>query len=156
MKCPFCSSKDTQVIDTRLNDDGAVVKRRRRCPVCERRFNTFEGVELNLPLIVKTNGNREEFSPKKVRASLLKALHKRPVTVQQIDELIEKITQEVLYVNQKEIDSKTIGDMIMEQLRQLDTVAFIRFASVYRSFQDITDFTKIIQQVDDKKQIIGG
>jgi|MGYP003396838397 transcriptional repressor NrdR len=148
MKCPFCNSKETQVIDTRLNDDGAVVKRRRRCLLCERRFNTFESIELILPLVVKSNGGREEFSAFKIRSSLLKALHKRPVSIEQVDEVIEKIRQEVLFSNHKEIETKFIGDLIMDNLGKLDKVAYIRFASVYRSFQDITDFNEIIQQVE--------
>ncbi len=150
MKCPFCKFKDTQVIDSRLSGEDNVVKRRRKCANCERRFNTFESMELSLPLIVKSNGGREEFSDTKIKASLLKALHKRPISVEQIESVLESIKQEVLLLNTKEVNSRVIGDLIMNHLKNLDNVAFIRFASVYRSFQDITDFNELIQQVINK------
>lgn len=150
MRCPFCKCKDTQVVDSRLNSEGSIVKRRRKCSECESRFNTFESIELIMPLIIKSSGGREEFNDGKIKASLLKALHKRPVGVEQIDEVIENIKQEILLLNKKEIDSKMIGDLIMNHLKNLDNVAFIRFASVYRSFQDIKDFNEIIRQVINK------
>lgn len=150
MKCPFCNYDDTQVIDTRLSEDKMMVKRRRKCTSCDRRFNTFEKIELQLPTVVKTNGSRQEYDESRIRISFMKALHKRPVETNLVDEAIERIRQQVLMHAEREIMSRVIGDMVMEQLSKLDKVAYIRFASIYRSFQDVTDFTNIIQQVDIK------
>lgn len=150
MKCPFCNNEDTQVIDTRLGDDRAMIKRRRKCLACDRRFNTFEKVELQLPAIVKSNGLRQEYDEQKVRNSFMKALHKRPVAMSLIDEVIETVRQNVLMHGEREINSRIIGDLVMAQLAILDTVAYIRFASVYLSFQDMADFTNMIKQVDVK------
>ena len=149
MKCPFCNNDDTQVIDTRLSDDKMIVKRRRRCLNCERRFNTFEKIELQLPAIVKSDGSRQEYAENKIRLSFLNALHKRPVPTSRVDEAIETVRQQILMQGEREIASRVIGDWVMAQLARLDKVAYIRFASIYRSFQDVTDFTNIIQQVDD-------
>ncbi len=150
MKCPFCNYTDTQVVDTRLSEDKMMVKRRRRCTSCERRFNTFEKIELNVPVVVKSNGSRQEYVENKVRLSFLKALHKRPVPALKVDEAIELVRQQILLYGEREIESRIIGDLVMQQLAKLDKVAYIRFASVYRSFQDVTDFTNMIQQVDNK------
>ena len=150
MKCPFCNCDDTQVIDTRLSEDKMSVKRRRRCVSCDRRFNTYENIELQLPVIVKSDGSRQEFNIEKIRSSFMKALHKRPVATQAVDSAIETIRQQVLMYGDREIASRGIGDWVMSQLAKLDKVAYIRFASIYRSFQDVTDFTDIIRQVDDK------
>lgn len=150
MKCPFCNCEDTQVIDTRLSEDKMSVKRRRRCISCDRRFNTFEKIELQLPVIVKSDGSRQEYDEDKIRASFMKALHKRPVATSAVDTAIEAIRQQVLMHGDREITSRVIGDWVMSQLAKLDTVAYIRFASIYRSFQDVTDFTDIIKQVDEK------
>lgn len=150
MKCPFCNYDDTQVIDTRLSEDKMMVKRRRKCTSCDRRFNTFEKIELQLPTVVKTDGSRQEYDESRIRISFMKALHKRPVATNLVDEAIERVRQQVLMHAEREIMSLTIGDMVMEQLSKLDKVAYIRFASIYRSFQDVTDFTNIIQQVDIK------
>lgn len=150
MKCPFCNNDDTQVIDTRLSDDKITIKRRRRCLSCDRRFNTFEKIELQLPAVVKSDGSREEYDEHKIRSSFMKALHKRPVAMKSVDNAIDAIRQDVLMHGEREISSRIIGDLVMEQLSKLDKVAYIRFASIYRSFQDITDFTNIIQQVDIK------
>ena len=150
MKCPFCNNDDTQVIDTRLGEDKLIIKRRRRCLNCDRRFNTYEKIELQLPAIVKSDGSRQDYDETKVRLSFMKALHKRPVATRLVDAAIETIRQQILMHSEREIDSRVIGDWVMEQLASLDKVAYIRFASIYRSFQDVTDFTNIIQQVDDK------
>lgn len=150
MKCPFCNCDDTQVIDTRLSDDKMMVKRRRRCTGCERRFNTFEKIDLQLPSVVKSDGVRQDYDESKIRISFMKALHKRPVAASIVDEAIERVRQQVLMSGEREVSSRAIGDMVMEQLSGLDKVAYIRFASIYRSFQDVTDFTNIIQQVDVK------
>jgi len=149
MKCPFCNYDDTQVIDTRLSDDKMIVKRRRKCMHCDRRFNTFEKIELQLPAVVKTNGSRQEYDESKIRVSFMKALHKRPVAMGLVDTAIETIRQKILMHHEREIDSRVIGDLVMEQLSKLDKVAYIRFASIYRSFKDVVVFTDIIKQVDD-------
>jgi transcriptional repressor NrdR len=147
MKCLFCNSEDTQVIDTRLSDDRIIIKRRRRCASCDKRFNTLEKVDLQMPSVIKSNGTRQEYEEEKIRSSMLLALHKRPVSVILIDSAIDTIRQKVLSLGEREIQSRLIGDMVMEQLSKLDKVAYIRFASVYRSFKDITDFSDIIEQV---------
>ncbi|MEN9946757.1 MAG: hypothetical protein RLZZ293_1143 [Pseudomonadota bacterium] len=148
MKCPFCNYDDTQVIDSRLSEDRLQVKRRRKCQHCDRRFNTLEKMELQFPVVIKSQGVRQEYDESKIRASFIKALHKRPVATLLVDEAIERIRQLILMHNQREISSRVIGDLVMHQLAYLDKVAYIRFASIYRSFQDVTDFTDIIQQVD--------
>ncbi|RTK99245.1 MAG: transcriptional repressor NrdR [Proteobacteria bacterium] len=150
MKCPFCNHADTQVIDTRLSDEMLTIKRRRRCLACDRRFNTFEKIELQLPAVVKSDGSREEYDETKIRSSMMKALHKRQVAMKEVDAAIAAIRQDVLMYNDREINSRVIGDLVMTQLARLDKVAYIRFASVYRSFNDVTDFTNIIKQVDTK------
>ncbi len=148
MKCFYCNFEDTQVIDTRLSDDRMVVKRRRRCTNCDKRFNTLEKVDLQMPAVVKSNGMREEYLEYKVRDSIMLALHKRPVSLILVDEAIDSIRQKVLAIGDREIQSRLIGDMVMAQLAKLDQIAYIRFASVYRSFKDITDFSDIIEQVN--------
>lgn len=148
MKCPFCNSDDTQVIDTRLSEDKMVVKRRRKCSVCEKRFTTFEKIELLFPVVVKSNGTRQEYEEAKIRLSFMKALHKRPVATHLVDDAIEAVRQQILMYGEREIFSRVIGDLVMEQLAKLDKVAYIRFASIYRSFTDVTDFTDLIEQVN--------
>lgn len=147
MKCLFCNYEETQVIDTRLSDDKLTVKRRRRCLQCDKRFNTLEKIELQMPMIVKSNGTREDYDEHKIRISFAKALHKRPVSSILIDNAIDSIRQKVLNLGEREVESRLIGDIVMKELSKLDKVAYIRFASIYRSFQDVTDFTDIIKQV---------
>jgi len=147
MKCLFCNFEDTQVIDTRLSDDRLTIKRRRRCTNCDKRFNTLEKIDLQMPAIVKSNGTRQDYDETKIRNSFVKALHKRPVSLLLIDEAIDHIRQTVLNLGEREIDSRLIGDMVISELSKLDKVAYIRFASIYRSFQDVTDFSNIIKQV---------
>lgn len=146
MKCPFCNHLDTQVIDTRLTEDQLTIKRRRKCLECDRRFNTFEKIELQLPLVVKSDKTRQEYDEQKIRNSFMKALHKRSVPIDAIDDAIESVRQNVLMYGEREINSRQIGDLVLEQLAKLDTVAYIRFASIYRSFNDVADFTNMIQQ----------
>lgn len=146
MKCPFCNYSDTQVIDTRLTDDHLTIKRRRKCLECDRRFNTFEKIELQLPVVVKSGGTRQEYDEQKIRNSFMKALHKRSVPIDAIDNAIESVRQNVLMYGDREINSRQIGDLVLAQLAKLDTVAYIRFASIYRSFNDVADFTNMIQQ----------
>jgi transcriptional repressor NrdR len=147
MKCPFCKSDDTQVIDSRVSDDGESIRRRRRCTGCNKRFTTYETVELHMPQVVKQDGSRTEFDLDKLRTSFMRALHKRPVPTQMVDESIATITQEVLSLGEREIMSRRIGEMVMRELRRLDQVAYIRFASVYKSFEGIDDFQDAIKEV---------
>ena len=147
MKCPFCNSADTQVIDSRVSDDGASIRRRRKCATCNKRFTTYETVELRMPRVVKQDGSRAEFDLDKLRTGFMRALHKRPVPTQQVDEAIATITQDVLSLGLREIESRRIGEMVMRELHKLDQVAYIRFASVYRSFQGVDDFRDAIKEV---------
>ncbi|MBS1156618.1 MAG: transcriptional regulator NrdR [Proteobacteria bacterium] len=146
MKCPFCGSLDTQVVDSRVSDEGDVIRRRRRCTACEKRFTTFETAEVRMPQIVKQNGQRVEFDREKVRVSFQRALHKRPVPTQLVDEAIDRIVHKVLASGEREIPSRQIGELVMKELAKLDKVAYVRFASVYRSFQDLDDFRDAIQE----------
>ena len=147
MKCPFCNSLDTQVIDSRDSDDGDSIRRRRKCAACNKRFTTYETVELRMPQVVKQDGSRAEFDLDKLRTGFLRALHKRPVPTQLVDEAIATVTQDVLALGEREIRSRRIGEMVMRELRKLDQVAYIRFASVYRSFEGVDDFQDAIKEV---------
>jgi transcriptional repressor NrdR len=147
MKCPFCKSDDTQVIDSRVSDDGDSIRRRRRCTSCNKRFTTYETVELRMPQVVKQDGTRTEFDLDKLRTGFMRALHKRPVPTPAVDEAIATITQNVLALGVREIESRQIGEMVMRELHRLDEVAYIRFASVYKSFQGVDDFTHAIKEV---------
>ncbi|WP_035384887.1 transcriptional regulator NrdR [Ferriphaselus sp. R-1] len=147
MKCPFCKHPDTQVIDSRENDEGDSIRRRRRCLSCDKRFTTYETVELRMPQVVKQNGNRAEFDPEKLRKSFRLALHKRPVPTEQVEAAIDQVTQQVFALGEREVDSSEIGAMVMEALRKLDKVAFIRFASVYEGFEDVGDFADVIKEL---------
>jgi transcriptional repressor NrdR len=147
MKCPFCQSDETQVIDSRDSDDGDSIRRRRKCVACQKRFTTYETVELRMPQVVKQDGSRAEFDLEKLRTGFMRALHKRPVPTQLVDEAVATITQDVLALGVREIDSRRIGEMVMRELHKLDEVAYIRFASVYRSFQGVDDFRDVIREV---------
>ena len=147
MKCPFCKSDDTQVIDSRVSDDGESIRRRRRCVSCHKRFTTYETVELRMPQVVKQDGTRTEFDLNKLRTGFMRALHKRPVPTQAVDDAIATITQNVLALGEREIQSRRLGEMVMRQLHRLDQVAYIRFASVYKSFQGVDDFQHAIKEV---------
>jgi transcriptional repressor NrdR len=148
VKCPFCGTDDTQVVDSRVNDEGNSIRRRRRCSECDKRFTTYESVELTLPQVVKQNGKREDFSRNKLHQSLSRALHKRPVPVEYIDQAIERIIQKVLAYGEKEITARELGENVMHELKKMDKVAYIRFASVYRSFSDVEDFHDVIRDLD--------
>ncbi len=148
MKCPFCGTDDTQVVDSRVNDEGNSIRRRRRCSECDKRFTTYESVELTFPQIVKQNGKREDFSRNKLHQSFSRALHKRPVPVEYIDQAIERIIQKVLAYGEKEITARELGENVMHELKKMDKVAYIRFASVYRSFSDVEDFHDVIRDLD--------
>ncbi len=148
MKCPFCGSAETQVIDSRVSEPGDSIRRRRRCTACQKRFTTYETVELRLPQIVKTNGSREDFEVARIRVGFQRALHKRPVPTEFVDAAIDRIMQRVLSLGEREIPSRQIGEMVMQELYKLDKVAYIRFASVYRSFQDVSDFRDALKEVE--------
>lgn len=148
MKCPFCGDTDTQVIETRLSEDGACIRRRRRCQKCEKRFTTFETADIRMPQVVKANGIREEFSEAKLREGFSRALHKRPVPAGLMEEAVAQICQKLLSLGEREIPSRALGEMVMNALKKLDKVAYIRFASVYRSFQDVDDFRDVIRDLD--------
>ena len=147
MHCPFCKAEDTQVIDSRVNDAGDSIRRRRRCPACSKRFTTYETVELRLPQVVKQDGSRIEFDLEKLRTGIMRALHKRPVPTPLVDDAIATIAQQVLALGEREIAARRIGEMVMKELYRLDKVAYIRFASVYKSFQDVDDFQDAIKEV---------
>ena len=148
MKCPFCSEEDTQVIDSRVNEQGNSTRRRRRCTNCEKRFTTYEHIELSLPQVVKQDGKREEFNRDKLLHSLTRALHKRPVPVEFIDQAVESIVTKILANGDREVYSRDLGEIVMHELKKLDKVAYIRFASVYRSFSDVEDFNNAIKDLD--------
>jgi transcriptional repressor NrdR len=147
MKCPFCGGADTQVVDSRESEEGESIRRRRRCLSCDKRFTTYETAELRMPAVVKQNANREEFDQDKLRTGFVRALHKRPVPTEFVDEAIERITQKLLSLGEREIESRLIGELVMKELYKLDKVAYIRFASVYKSFEDVEDFRDVIEQV---------
>jgi transcriptional repressor NrdR len=147
MNCPFCKSVDTQVIDSRVSEDGESIRRRRKCAVCNKRFTTYETVELRMPQVVKQDGSRAEFDLDKLRTGFMRALHKRPVATQLVDEAIATVAQDVLALGEREIESRRIGEMVMRELHKLDEVAYIRFASVYRSFEGVDDFQDAIKEV---------
>ncbi len=148
MKCPFCGSLDTQVIDSRVNEAGDAIRRRRRCADCDKRFTTWETAELRPPQIVKTNGTRQDFSETKLREGFRRALHKRPVPTELVDAAVGRIRQRLLTLGEREIPAREVGELVMNELKKLDKIAYIRFASVYRSFQDVEDFRDVIRDID--------
>lgn len=147
MKCPFCSSFDTQVIDSRVSEEGDTIRRRRRCTACDRRFTTYERAELVMPAVVKRNGTRTEFDINKLRASLNLALRKRPVSTEDVDAAVARIEENLLVSGLREVESGHVGELVMNELRKLDQVAYVRFASVYKSFEDIGEFVKAIDEI---------
>ncbi len=147
MKCPFCKGDNTQVVDTRESEEGDSIRRRRRCQSCDKRFTTYETVELRMPQVVKQNGMRSEFDAAKLRTSFSRALHKRPVPTELVDAAIDHVTQKIFALGEREVGSRQIGEMVMKELLKLDKVAYIRFASVYKSFQDVGDFTEAVEAV---------
>lgn len=147
MKCPYCKADDTAVVDSRLSEDGASVRRRRECGKCAKRFTTYERVELSMPVVVKANGHRVPFDRERIRTGFMRALHKRPVPTQYVDDAIDRIEQRVMAIGEKEISSRVIGEMVMRELKKMDDVAYIRFASVYEDFQRVDDFREKIREV---------
>jgi transcriptional repressor NrdR len=145
--CPFCDHSDTQVVETRESDEGGVIRRRRRCLKCEKRFTTYERVEIALPTVLKKDGTRVEFEIDKLRASMLLALRKRPFSLEQVDAAIERIQRKLLASGLREMPSARIGEFVMRELKRIDKVAYVRFASVYRSFEDVDEFRQLIQDI---------
>jgi transcriptional repressor NrdR len=153
MYCPFCSATDTKVIDSRLVSDGHQIRRRRECVACSERFTTFESAELVMPRIVKRDGSREPFHEDKMRNGFLRALEKRPVSVEQVELAVNKVKSQMRATGEREINSELLGNLIMEQLKALDKVAYVRFASVYRSFEDVKEFGEEIARLGNESNI---
>ena len=147
MRCPFCSHEETQVVETRESDEGDVVRRRRKCQGCDKRFTTYERPEIALPTVVKKDGGRAEFVREKMRASMLLALRKRPVSVEQLDAALERIEDKLLTSGAKEVASTRLGELVMRELKRIDKVAYVRFASVYRSFEDVDEFRQLRRDI---------
>jgi transcriptional repressor NrdR len=147
MRCPFCDHADTQVVETRESDDGDSIRRRRRCLQCDKRFTTYERIELALPAVVKRNGVRTEFDRRKLRASMALALRKRPVSSEAVDAAIHRIEERLLAQGLREVGSDRVGELVMRELKRLDKIAYVRFASVYRNFEDIDQFSDAIEEV---------
>ena len=147
MNCPFCNHADTQVVETRDLDEGGAVRRRRRCTGCDKRFTTYERPEIALPTVVKKDGTREEFAPAKVHASMSLALRKRPVSTEQIDSAMDRIREELLGSGSREVESARLGELVMRELKRIDKIAYVRFASVYRSFEDVDEFRQLIRDI---------
>ncbi|MBI4998491.1 MAG: transcriptional repressor NrdR [Rhodocyclales bacterium] len=147
MKCPYCADPNTQVVDTRENEEGDTVRRRRRCLACDKRFTTYERVELQLPLVVKKNGSRVEYDRDKIMASMALALRKRPVTTESVDAAIDRIEERLVTLGEREVASDRVGELVMRELKKLDKIAYIRFASVYRNFEDLDEFSDAIREV---------
>ena len=147
MRCPYCANDDTQVVETRESDEGEVVRRRRRCLACEKRFTTYERSEIALPAVVKKDGARAEFDLAKLRASMALALRKRPVSVEQIDAAVDRIRDKLLTAGAREVPSARLGELVMRELKRIDKVAYVRFASVYREFEDVDAFRQLIRDI---------
>lgn len=147
MRCPYCSHSETQVVETRESEEGDVVRRRRRCLSCDKRFTTYERAEIALPAVVKKDGSRVEFDPAKLRGSMMLALRKRSVSVEQVDAAIERIQDKLLASGARELPSARLGELVMRELKRIDKVAYVRFASVYRSFEDVDEFRQLIRDI---------
>jgi transcriptional repressor NrdR len=147
MRCPFCSHGETLVVETRESDEGDVIRRRRRCTHCDKRFTTYERSEISLPAVVKKDGSRVEFQAAKLRASMMLALRKRPVSTEQVDAAIDRIQDKLLATGAREIPSTRLGELVMRELKRIDKVAYVRFASVYREFEDVDAFRQLIREI---------
>ena len=147
MKCPFCGNADTQVVETRVSEDGDFIRRRRQCGHCEKRFTTYERPDVTFPAVVKKDGRRIDYERAKLLASMNLALRKRPVSTEQVDAAVERIEEKLLNLGVREIPSSRIGELVMRELKKLDKVGYVRFASVYRSFEDIDEFRALVEEV---------
>ncbi|UZG43357.1 transcriptional regulator NrdR [Caldimonas thermodepolymerans] len=150
MRCPFCGHEETQVVETRESDEGDVIRRRRRCLSCDTRFTTYERAEVTMPSVVKKDGSRAEFDPAKMRASMMLALRKRPVSLEQVDAALQRIEQKLRSSGMREVQSSKLGELVMRELKTIDKVAYIRFASVYRSFDDVNEFMEAVRETSRK------
>lgn len=148
MHCPFCQNHDTRVIDSRVSEDGATIRRRRECEACGERFSTLETIELKLPVIVKSDGRREAFDARKLRHGFDRALHKRPVSEEQVEASVRAVVHQLRRTTEREIPSRRVGEFVIAELRKLDHVGFVRFASVYRAFQDVADFREELDRLE--------
>jgi transcriptional repressor NrdR len=148
MHCPFCQSSDTRVIDSRVSEDGATIRRRRECEACGERFSTLETIELKLPAVIKSDGRRDQFDARKLRQSFDRALHKRAVSEEQIEASVRAVIQQLRRTTERELPSRRVGEFVMAELRKLDHVAFVRYASVYRSFEDVADFREELDRLE--------
>jgi len=148
MRCPFCGAHDTKVVDSRLSGEGDQVRRRRECLVCKERFTTYESAELNLPRVVKRDGSRVPFDGRKLRSGMMRALEKRPVGTAEIEAALARINRRLVSSGEGEVSSRRIGELVMEELRGLDQVAYVRFASVYRKFEDVNAFREEIERLE--------
>ena len=147
MKCPFCSHLETQVVETRISEDADFIRRRRQCGACAKRFTTYERPDVNFPAIVKKDGRRIEYKRSKLLGSMNLALRKRPVSTEQVDAAVERIEEKLLNLGAREVPSTRLGELVMRELKKLDKVAYVRFASVYRSFEDIDEFKTLVDEV---------
>ena len=147
MKCPFCGHLETQVVETRMSEDGDSIRRRRQCGACEKRYTTYERPDVNYPNVVKKDGRRTEFQHSKLVSSMALALRKRPVSTEQLDNAVERIEEKLMSLGAREVPSTRLGELVMRELKKLDKVAYIRFASVYRSFEDIDEFKSLVDEV---------
>ena len=152
MKCPFCSSENTRVIDSRPADDNNSIRRRRLCDECGKRFTTYEKVETIPLIVIKKDNNREQYDRSKIEAGVLRACHKRPISVNQINQLVDEVETEIFNREEKEIPSSLIGELVMDKLKDLEAVAYVRFASVYREFKDVNTFMSELKKMLDKKR----
>ena len=146
MNCPFCNTNDTQVLESRVTDDGQSLRRRRECSKCGKRFTTHESVKQSVLWVIKKDGRREPFDREKVKRGVLRSIEKRPVSLELINEIVDEVEREMLKAEKEEISSKTIGNAVLKRLKKIDKVAWLRFASVYLEFEDLTDFEKLIQK----------
>jgi len=146
--CPFCQHEDTRVIDSRVSEDGTTIRRRRECEKCSERFNTFETAEIKLPALVKSDGRREAFDERKLRIGLERALQKRPVSSDAVDNVLREVVRQLRGVNEREVPSRRVGEWVMDELKRLDQVAYVRFASVYRRFEDVQAFREEIEKLE--------
>ena len=147
MRCPYCNHTETQVVETRESDEGDSIRRRRRCSGCDKRFTTYERAEMEWPAIVKRDGRRNEFDPRKLRSSMMLALRKRPVSMEQVDAAIDRIQDKLLATGARELPSARLGELVMRELKRIDKVAYVRFASVYREFEDVDAFRQLIRDI---------
>lgn len=152
MRCPFCSHDDTQVVDTRSSTEASAIRRRRKCPACDKRFTTYERVDLKMPRLVKKDGSRTEFDKDKLVGSMMIALRKRPVATDALEAAVLRIEEKLRSLGEREVPTSRVGDLVMRELAKLDKIAYIRFASVYRRFETPEDFRKALQEVKAKKR----